>query len=142
MRKFRKIAVAATGILTSLYWSAAIAFATEGPVTLCPPDDSGVTVPGCAGISFQSVISSVINILLFVAFLIALLFLILGGIKWILSGGEKDSANKARDTVTSALIGLAVVLGSWVLLNVILQILTGASLTTLKVPFLDTGTTQ
>lgn len=104
---------------------------------LCP-DEGGFKVPGCGGeVKVGEIISSVISILLFGAFIIALLFLIFGGIKWIMSGGEKDGAAKAKETITSALIGLAVVLGSWLMLNVVVQVLTGSTFSSVTVPSLN-----
>lgn len=117
----------ATGVGTTLtmwYWLAAPAFAID----LCPTNTLGVAVPGCDGVDLGKLTGSVIGILLFVAFLIALIFLIIGGIRWILSGGDKEATNKAKDTVTSALIGLVVVLSAFVLINVVLQLILGTTL--------------
>ncbi len=98
-------------------------------VNLCPTLFSGTgTIPGCGGVNVVTGISSVISILLFVSFLIALIFLIIGGIRWIMSGGDKEGTNKAKETVTSALIGLAVVLGAFVLINLVIGFLTGGNL--------------
>lgn len=74
------------------------------------------------GLQLETALPNVINIMLFVAFVAALVFLIYGGIRWILSGGDKEGTAKAKGTVTSALIGLAIVLGSWLLLNVVLNL--------------------
>ncbi len=105
-------------------------------VNLCPVN-AGVNIPGCGANSTKSpeqIVTTIIGILLFVAFVIALIFLIWGGIKWIMSGGEKDGASKAKETITSALIGLAVVLGAWLLLNIVVKTLTGNDLGQLNLP--------
>lgn len=90
-------------------------------VGLCPSNPP--FPPGCNGTSADPnvIIPNVINLLLFVAFVAALVFLIIGGIKWIMSGGDKEGSGKAKETVTSALIGLAVVLGAWILINIVLS---------------------
>jgi len=57
--------------------------------------------------------------LIIVAGLAAMLFLIMGGLQYITSGGDKMAAASARDKITYALIGLAVVVGSYALARVI-----------------------
>lgn len=124
-----------TAFVTLNYLMAVNAVPVLAGTNLCPDKSTGITVPGCGQtITLADIISRVISILLFAAFVIALLFLIWGGIKWILSGGEKDQAGKAKETITSALIGIAVVLASWLLLNVVVQLLTGTSFTNINIP--------
>ena len=76
-----------------------------------------------------AVISNLIIIAFIVAGLLALAFLIWGGIRWILSGGDKAKVEEARKTLTAALIGLVVVFLSYFLLNLILSLF-GINLTT------------
>ncbi len=124
-KKLLKVGTAIVAGVSSLYWGVLPALAA---VNLCQ-SQGGVNIPGCTGgTSVDVIIGSVINLLLFVAFIIALVFLIIGGIKWMMSGGDKEGSGKAKETVTSALIGLAVVLGAWVLVNIVIQFFTGGSL--------------
>ncbi|MBI4066978.1 hypothetical protein HY407_01240, partial [Candidatus Gottesmanbacteria bacterium] len=44
----------------------------------------------------ESIISSLIGLILIIAFLAAFLYLVLGGIKWITSGGDKAGVDAAR----------------------------------------------
>lgn len=67
-------------------------------------------------------ISKLINLVFVVAVLIALAFLIFGGIKWILSGGDKAGVEGARNTIVAALVGLVIVFLSYFLLRLILSI--------------------
>lgn len=67
-------------------------------------------------------ISGVVRLLLIVAFVIAFLFLVIGGIRWILSGGDKAAAESARGTLTAALIGLIIVLAAWAIMWLIEQL--------------------
>jgi len=41
--------------------------------------------------------------------------LIIGGIRWILSGGDKANTESARNQITAALIGLIIVFAAWAL---------------------------
>lgn len=120
----KNIVKLAPGVATilMLWYTASLPVAA---IDVCP---EGITVPGCAGVDIGLAVGSIVSILLFVAFLIALVFLIIGGIRWILSGGDKEASSKAKDTVTAALIGLVVVIAAFVLINVVLKLLLGKSL--------------
>lgn len=64
-----------------------------------------------------------IELLLFILIVASLIFLILGGIGWITSSGNKEGLAKARNTVTYAIIGLILGLASFIILNAVLQFL-------------------
>lgn len=66
----------------------------------------------------------VINILLGFSGLIALLFLILGGFWYITSAGNEETAEKGKNTVVNAVIGLVIIGLSWVIVNVVIDFLT------------------
>ncbi len=109
------------------------AFAEE--LKLCPSDPTkGISAPGCAGTSgLPEIISGVMNIVFFLSFIITLFFLVWGGLKWVLAQGEKEGITKAREQVTNSLIGLVVILASYVLLNVVLRLVLGKSLQEMSV---------
>lgn len=52
--------------------------------------------------------AAIIEILLRIAGMAAVIFVIIGAISYVTSQGEPDKTAKARDTIVSALIGLAV----------------------------------
>lgn len=62
------------------------------------------------------------------ASLVAFLFLLFGGIRFITSGGEPKAVESAKKTVTYALLGLGVIFCVWLIFNLIYQ-LTGLDLT-------------
>ena len=76
-----------------------------------------------------------------VAVIVALGFLIYGGIKWIISGGDKAGVEAARNTIVAAVVGLVIVFLSYFILNIILGIF-GLSLGTLTLPTLTSGTSS
>jgi hypothetical protein len=51
--------------------------------------------------------------------LLVFMFLIWGGIQWITSGGDKGKTQEARDRITAALVGLAVVASAWAVMLII-----------------------
>lgn len=61
--------------------------------------------------SMETLIAFAVKALFIVAGLLAFLYLILGGIKWITSGGNKEDVTKARDQIQAAIIGLIIVFG-------------------------------
>jgi hypothetical protein len=64
-------------------------------------------------ITVSSLISGLISLVFIVASLIFFFMLVLGGIKWMTAGGDKDKAGEARSQLTSALIGLVVIFLAW-----------------------------
>lgn len=70
----------------------------------------GSSLPGnVRELSLADLITFAIRALFIIAGLMALLYLILGGIAWITSGGSKEGVDKARDKIQAAVIGLIVV---------------------------------
>lgn len=95
--------------------SAGVAFAQSGPGNLdVNPQDAGVKITGVGPL-----IESFIGGALLVAGLLVFAYLILGGIQWITSGGDKGKTEAARNKITAALIGLAIVASSYALMQVI-----------------------
>ncbi len=75
-----------------------------------------------ANFTIEALIQFAIIALLAVAGVIFFFMLILGGIKWIMSGGDKTSTEGARSQITAALIGLIIVFSAWAILNLVNQI--------------------
>lgn len=46
-------------------------------------------------------------------------FFVLGGLRWVLSGGEKGKIEEAQHMITSALVGLSIVAASFAIFSVI-----------------------
>lgn len=68
---------------------------------------------GIQDITFVKLISAGINFILIAAALVAFFFLLIGGVQWILAGGDKEGTEKARKKITNALIGLAIVFSAY-----------------------------
>jgi len=64
----------------------------------------GFTIP-----SFDSVLTFIIRFFFIVSGLVALLYLLLGALSWITSGGNKESVDKAREKIQAALVGLILI---------------------------------
>lgn len=83
----------------------------------------------------------IINLLFTVGIVVAVAFLIYGGIKWILSGGDKSAVEAARNHIIAAIVGLIIVVGAYFIINVVFTLLTGNSFTfsNLCIPSLSSG---
>lgn len=64
-----------------------------------------------------------------IAGLSAFIMLVWGGVEWLTSAGNPSRISEAKDKITSALFGLLIILGSWLILQVI-----NPDLTTLQLP--------
>lgn len=87
--------------------------------------NAGISAPSQAltGVDIGSVPQFLVTLLLIIGIVIAVVFLIYGGIKWILSGGDSKQVESARNHIVAALIGLIIVIGAFVILNFVFQIL-------------------
>lgn len=89
----------------------------------CPP---GLPCELGGGNSINAFILTVISWLLGIAFGLAVLFLIIGGFMYIMSGGNEEAAEKGKKAVTNAIIGIIIIILSYVIINVIVNLLGGA----------------
>jgi len=64
----------------------------------------GFTIPG-----FDQVVTFLIRMFFVVAGLVALIYLLLGALGWITSGGNKENVDKAREKIQAALIGIILI---------------------------------
>lgn len=64
-------------------------------------------------------VSAVVGTLLILAALMAFLFLIMGGIQWITSGGDKTHMEEARNKITHAIVGLIIVGAAWAVMMLV-----------------------
>lgn len=67
------------------------------------------------------VISAVVGVILIIAAILAFLFLLLGGIQWITSGGDKAGLEAARNKITNAIVGLIIVASAWAIMLLVGQ---------------------
>jgi len=82
---------------------------------------------------FPTMITGAIKFVLVIAALVFFFVLVIGGIQWIISGGDKTGAETARKRITAALVGLAIVFVAWAIGSLI-KALFGFDIFDLKVP--------
>lgn len=82
--------------------------------------DSGSIVPdNLPTFGIIEIVQAAIKFILVVAFIAAFIMLLIGGIRWILAGGDEKAVSGARNTITAALIGLVVVLLSFAIIKLV-----------------------
>lgn len=102
----RLIAPIALGAWALLY--PAVALAAE----IVPPDLKRTS-------DILAVVQAIIKFILLIAFVIAFIMLLIGGIRWILAGGDEKAVAGARNTITAALIGLVIVLVAYAIIRLV-----------------------
>lgn len=107
----------------------------QGGFSLEPPagfENLGqITLPG--------IVSTAIKLILIISALVAFVFLVIGGIRWITSGGDKEGTAKAQSTITAALIGLVVVFAAWAIIKLLETFFGIQILSSLDIPTVTPG---
>lgn len=86
-------------------------------ISLTPPPNSGFEQLG--GLTIPSLISALIRLAVIVAAIVFFFILVIGGIRWIASGGDKAQTEAARNQITAALVGLVIVFAAWAIVALI-----------------------
>ncbi|RLC35733.1 hypothetical protein DRH14_00095 [Candidatus Shapirobacteria bacterium] len=80
-------------------------------------------------------VSGGISLIMLIVALVFFFMLVWGGLRWVMSQGDKTNVENARNQITNALIGLAIVFAAWAIMKLIgtlfgVQILDGLSIPT------------
>ena len=86
-------------------------------ISLTPAPQSGFSQ--LANLTIPGIVSGFIRLMLVIAALVFFFILVIGGIRWIASGGDKAQTEGARNQITAALIGLVIVFAAWAILALI-----------------------
>lgn len=81
--------------------------------------DAPKGIPTGDSASIDKITQFGLNVLFIVAAVFALLTLLLAGIQWITSDGDKQKVSAARLRITYAVIGLVIVLLAFLIVNII-----------------------
>lgn len=63
----------------------------------------------------------VVNIMLFIVGAVAVIMLILGGVKYVTSGGAQDKVTSAKNTIMYAIIGIVVAVLAYAVVNFVVS---------------------
>lgn len=90
-----------------------LALSLPGGETIQPPE--GVPRGGIG--KLEEILQATLTLVLVAAIVLAIIFIILGGIRWVTSGGDAKGVEAARKQITYAIIGLVVALLALVIVN-------------------------
>lgn len=77
-------------------------------------------------------LGGLIALIFMIAVIASFIFLVWGGVQWIISGGDKAGVEAAQHRIQAALLGLFIVFVSWAIFSIVGSFL-GFSITDLKI---------
>jgi len=84
-------------------------------------------------LTVSGIVSGAISLVMLVVALVFFFILIWGGLKWVMSEGDQKAVESARNQITNALIGLAIVFAAFAIMKLI-ETIFGISLFKLQIP--------
>jgi predicted transporter len=110
MQRFRSIFVPTIAATTVAFAWMSPAFAADSPEVT----------------KITSFIQSIMNVMIVIAGVLAGLFLIYGGIQYIMSSSNPQKLDGAKQTIANSAIGLTICLGALVITNLVTSLATSA----------------
>lgn len=86
-------------------------------ISLTPAPGSGFEQLG--SLTVAGIVSALIRLTVVIAAIVFFFILVIGGIRWIASGGDKANTEAARNQITAALVGLVIVFAAWAIVALI-----------------------
>ena len=114
----RRILLAPIILLSSIIMFSSTAMAATNIIPDCNPGGSAYNTPVCQDVQSQSnssgnlvvqIITDVINVLSVLVGAVAVIMIIISGIRMVTSSGNPDAVSGARSNLFAALIGIAIV---------------------------------
>ncbi len=110
--------VKTANIISVILMVAVLALPFVADAQIRPPTAPG-TDPLPNTSTATELILRVIQILLAIAGLVAVIFLIVGGFRYIIAGGNEETAETAKKTIINAIIGIVIIILAFVIVRVI-----------------------
>lgn len=70
------------------------------------------------------IFQQITNIMLFIIGVLSVIMLIIGGLRYVISGGNKDAVTSAKNTILYAIVGLIVALLAYAAINFVINVFT------------------
>ena len=88
----------------------------------------GTGVPTNFASGDGSLIQKIINIMLYAIGVLSAIMLIFGGLRYVISGGQKEAVTAAKNTILYAVVGLLIAVFAYAFIHFILQFILGGSI--------------
>lgn len=126
MRLMRKILAAFSSSLFTFFAFPALALAqivntTPGVTNVQVAPPLGSVNPGAVNVA--NIPQFILNLLFLIGIIVAIAFLIYGGIRWVVSRGDKAAVDAARSHIVAAIVGLIIVVAAFVIVSVVFALL-------------------
>ncbi|GDX62259.1 hypothetical protein LBMAG33_5690 [Candidatus Levyibacteriota bacterium] len=113
MKKINLILISSILLLSSYDQSFA-----QVTVDIAPPKGMIPTT-----VTLASIVNFLVQALFAIGSIAAVCYLIYGGIKWIISGGDKAGVEAARNHIIAAIVGLIIVVGTFAIISLVYDVL-------------------
>lgn len=123
MKKVKNVIAAVAMVLMTLILPAGAAFADVA----CPSGSVRTTAPTAVECNVEKsdrdvwdITQTIINVIIAVLGIVAVVVIVLGGVNFVISQGDPAKTKKAKDTILYGVIGLAVALLAYAIVNFVL----------------------
>jgi len=99
----------------------------DDPFGVGAVDESGLALSGGQDTDLRQTIGRLINVVLGFLGIIAVIIVLIGGFKYMLSGGSEDKTAEARKMIVAGVIGLAIILSAWAITTFVISRLVAAT---------------
>lgn len=128
MKKLLNTAMVAA--LSTIHFTSPVLAEGGGSSSVCSQNvpDAVKEAAGCSGVGgdqFTNVIQNILYTIIGVLGIVAVIYIIIGGINYMTSSGEPGKVKKARDTILYAVIGLIVCVLAFAIVNFVINGLPG-----------------
>jgi len=113
-----------TSIILSLFMLIGVASLVPATATFASAADqikTGVdSVSSGDSATLPSTFKTIVNVMLYILGAISVIMIVIGGIRYTISGGDSSSTKAAKDTILYAVIGLIVAILAYAIVNFVL----------------------
>lgn len=81
----------------------------------------GTCISGGQGASLDPIFKTVTNVLLFLVGAVSLIMIVVGGFRYVISGGDSNQLAGAKNTVLYAIVGLVISIMAYAIVNFVLD---------------------
>lgn len=127
MNKLKIFAITTLSALSIFVFTSGVVLAQEQGTdgTLEQAAEQGIAAAGdsAGGPSVESILKTIVTTLSFIVGAISVIMIVIGGLRYVLSAGDSNAVNGAKNTILYAVIGLVVAFSAFAIVNFVLNAL-------------------
>ena len=113
--------ITATLIIGGLIFTAPVFAIGEGGAPGGVDAARGSNVPANLANGDSSIVRNIINIMLYAIGVLSVIMLIWGGLRYVISGGQKEAVTAAKNTILYAIVGLLIAIFAYAIIQFVLN---------------------